>query len=470
MATKVLLKATAALGGVGFAIYGAKEIYQQRNPQSQLNYDPTKKTIAVLGSGWAATSFLKGLDTENFNVVVVSPRNYFLFSPLLPSTTVGTVELRSIMQPIRYITRQKKRKVMFVEGDCSEIDTGAKTIKVAHQVKGDSLGSSTSISYDYLIIGVGAENATFGIPGVREHANFLKEAWDAQNLRSKLMDRIETAGFPSTSEEEKRKLLHLVVVGGGPTGVEFAAEMDDFLKEDLKLWYPEVAENVKITLVEATNNILPMFSKSMIEYTEKHLTDSEVELLKNTTVKGVDSSSITVSRNGKLEKIDYGILVWATGLTPRPLVLSLIKQLNQASKRGLLVDKHLQVQGCNDTFALGDVTSTQWAPTAQVAASQGYFLSSFFNELGSDESHSVDKVKQMNPDGFQYHHLGTLAYVGRNSAIADHLPGGAKSSGWATNFFWKSAYLSKLFSFRNRVLVAFDWTKKTVFGRDISRE
>lgn len=469
MATKFFFKTAAVLGGTGFAAYGASQIYEQRNPKKQLQFDGSKKTIAVLGSGWAATSFLKGLDTEHFNVIVVSPRNYFLFSPLLPSTTVGTVELRSIMQPIRYITRQKKRECMFVEGDCSDIDEKSKTIKVTHQKQGDGLEVSSTISYDYLVVGVGAENATFGIPGVKEHAHFLKEAWDAQKLRTKLMDCIETAGFPSTSEEEKKKLLHLVVVGGGPTGVEFAAEMDDFLKEDLKLWYPELAEKVKITLVEATNNILPMFSKSLIEYTEKHLTESKVELLKNTIVKGVDSSSITVSRNEKLEKIDYGILVWATGLAPRQLVTNLIKNLNQPSKRGLLVDKHLQVQGSDSIFALGDVTSTQWAPTAQVAASQGYFLSSFFNMLGSDASNSMDSVKQKK-EGFQYHHLGTLAYIGRNSAIADHLPGGTKSSGVATNLFWKSAYLSKLFSFRNRVLVAFDWTKKTVFGRDISRE
>ena len=112
------------VGVVGYGIYDA------RNPPEQLGFDPTKKTLAILGSGWAATSILKDLDTEHFNVVVVSPRNYFLFTPLLPSTTVGTVELRSIMQPIRYLTRYKKREVKFVEGDCSDIDPVTKTLTV----------------------------------------------------------------------------------------------------------------------------------------------------------------------------------------------------------------------------------------------------------------------------------------------------------------------------------------------------
>lgn len=98
--------------------------------------------------------------------------------------------------------------------------------------------NSSKVSYDYLVIGVGATNQTFGIKGVQEHAMFLKEVWDAQKIRTRLMDCIETAGFPNQSPEEIDRLLHMVVVGGGPTGVEYAAELHDFLVEDLTTWYP----------------------------------------------------------------------------------------------------------------------------------------------------------------------------------------------------------------------------------------
>jgi NADH:ubiquinone reductase (non-electrogenic) len=154
-----------------------------------------------------------------------------------------------------------------------------------------------------------------------------------------------------------------------------------------------------------------------------------------------------------------GLLVWATGNTPRPLIKSFIQKLPadvQTQKRGLVVDEFLKVKGAANIWALGDCTATQWAPTAQVASSQGVYLSSVFN--------SNDFSK-----GFEYNHLGSLAYIGSDEAIAD-LPFGVHIGGALTYYFWRSAYLSNLFSIRNKSLVMFDWTKKSFFGRDISRE
>ncbi|KAI8609213.1 hypothetical protein BC830DRAFT_1173750, partial [Chytriomyces sp. MP71] len=155
-----------AVAGIAVVAY---TVYELRHPLPQFEWDPSKKTVAVLGTGWGAVSFLKDLDTDNFNVVLVSPRAYFLFTPLLPSCTVGTIELRSIMQPIRFLTRFKKREILFVEGNCTSVDPDAQTITVEDnsEVRGEV--STQKIKYDYLVMGVGAENATFGIPGVKEH-------------------------------------------------------------------------------------------------------------------------------------------------------------------------------------------------------------------------------------------------------------------------------------------------------------
>lgn len=181
--------------------------YSQSNPVEQLDSDPSKPTLVVLGSGWGATSFLKTLDTDEFNVVVVSPRNYFLFTPLLPSVTVGTLEPRSIIQPTRYITRHKKRKVSVYEAEAKEVDPVKKTVtfegkliissrvsdrqkltRIADisDIKGKA--STVTIPYDYLVYAVGCENQTFGIKGVPEYACFLKELSDADKIRTKLMD------------------------------------------------------------------------------------------------------------------------------------------------------------------------------------------------------------------------------------------------------------------------------------------
>lgn len=117
------------IGGTAGTLYYFAQ--KDRHPGAQLPPDPSKKTVVVLGSGWAATSFLKTLDTDEYNVVVVSPHNYFLFTPLLPSCAVGTVSLRSIIQPIRYVTRFKKRQVQVIEAEAREVDVRSPSARVS---------------------------------------------------------------------------------------------------------------------------------------------------------------------------------------------------------------------------------------------------------------------------------------------------------------------------------------------------
>ncbi|KAJ1838439.1 NADH:ubiquinone oxidoreductase, partial [Coemansia sp. RSA 2703] len=218
-----------------------------------------KKTLVLLGTGWGSTTILKTLDTSNFNVVVVSPRNYFLFTPLLPSCTVGTTENRSIMEPIRHIVGRHNKDIRFYEAQCTDIDP--KTKQLTLQTPDDT---TAHISYDYLVVGVGGTYNTFGTPGVQEHALFLKEMHDASKIRRRLKDTIEKAAFEGISEEERKRLLHMVVVGGGPTGVEFAGELHDLISEDLSKWVPGLAKQVKITLIEALPHVLPSFDPKLI--------------------------------------------------------------------------------------------------------------------------------------------------------------------------------------------------------------
>lgn len=143
-------------------MYLAYSIWYSRNPADQQEPDPSKKTLIVLGTGWGSVSLLKKLDTENYNVIVVSPRNYFLFTPLLPSCTTGTIEHRSIMEPIRNFLRHKKAAVKYYEAEVTKIDYEEKKVYINDdsEVKGDM--SSTELDFDMLVVGVGAENATFG--------------------------------------------------------------------------------------------------------------------------------------------------------------------------------------------------------------------------------------------------------------------------------------------------------------------
>jgi NADH:ubiquinone reductase (non-electrogenic) len=149
----------SALGGTGYLVYN---VWSLKRPNEQFDPDPSKKTLVILGTGWGSVALLKKLDTENYNVVVVSPRNYFLFTPLLPSCTTGTIEHRSIMEPVRNFLRHKKATVKFYEADATKIDYRKKVVSITDDsdIKGDT--ANTEVPYDVLVVGVGAENATFG--------------------------------------------------------------------------------------------------------------------------------------------------------------------------------------------------------------------------------------------------------------------------------------------------------------------
>ncbi|KAH7132626.1 external NADH-ubiquinone oxidoreductase 1 mitochondrial precursor [Dendryphion nanum] len=496
----------SVIGGLAYVGYG---IYEMRNPDDhQPPPDPSKKTLVILGTGWGSVSLLKKLDTENYNVVVVSPRNYFLFTPLLPSCTTGTVEHRSIMEPVRNFLRHKKAAVKFYEAEATKIDYEKKIVYISDDsdIKGDI--SSTEVPFDMLVVGVGAENATFGIPGVREHGLFLKEVGDAQRIRNRIMDCCETATFKDQDPEEIKRLLHMVVVGGGPTGVEFAGELQDFFHSDLKKWIPDITENFHVTLVEALPNVLPMFSKQLIDYTEKTFKEETITIRTKTMVKRVTDKFIEAESTGPdgkkiLEKIPFGLLVWATGNALRPVVKDLMSQIpaQKDSRRGLAVNEYLVVKGTENVWAVGDCAIANYAPTAQVAAQEGAFLARMFNQLAKTQEiesqlatlsdaqekapgkeardqvfseikelqKRLRRVKQIGP--FEYSHQGSLAYIGSEKAVADisWLSGNFATGGTLTYFFWRSAYLSMCFSTRNRILVLMDWVKSKVFGRDVSR-
>lgn len=491
------------LGVVGGATYIVYTSYLQRHPHEQLDFDPSLPTVAVLGNGWASTAFLKQLDNTGYNVVVISPRNYFLFTPLLPSVTVGTLAARSVIEPTRFLTRHLPRKVEVYEGEVTAVDVDRKVLKFIDNSEINKDGSGVDavkvdgreLKYDYLVYAVGAENQTFGIQGVKENACFLKELGDAEKIRSRLMDCIETATFAGQSQAEIERLLSFVVVGGGPTGVEYAGELYDFLKEDLAHWYPEVSDKIKITLIEALPNVLPMFSKQLIDYTMSTFKENRIDIATKTMVKKVtDKSVITQNEKGEVVEYPYGLLVWATGNTARPLTRDLMASLpdTQTSRRGLLVDEHLRLLGADGVFALGDCTATNYAPTAQAASQQGKYLARVFSQLhkkaliqselvlakaGGEDASRLDKlanglIRASEIREFHYSHQGSLAYIGSDKAIADlpFLSGNFAMGGFATYYFWRSAYASQLFSLRNRVLVVTDWAKTKVLGRDVSRE
>ncbi|KIY52174.1 FAD/NAD(P)-binding domain-containing protein [Fistulina hepatica ATCC 64428] len=474
------------LAGTGAFYYVT---YKERHPGTQLPYDPSKKTIVVLGSGWGATSFLRHIDNTDYNIVVVSPTNYFLFTPLLPSVAVGTLSPRSILQPTRYETRHKPRQIKVIEATATNVDPKNKTVTFSDLSPIRGQISETTIAYDYLVYAIGAEVQTFGIPGVQDKACFMKELKDAENMQSRFLDCLESAGFPGQSEEEIDRLLHMVVVGGGPTGIEVSAEIRDFLEEDLRSWYPELAQHIRISLVEAMPSVLPMFSKQLIEYTVSSFRKHKIDVLTGTMVKEVKDKSVVLQMPDKsIQEVPCGLVIWAGGNKQRDVTRDLMVKLkdDQKSPRGLQIDDFMELKGASGIYAIGDVTHTSYAPTAQVANQEGAYLARHFKTIAKRDAllaqrdaatsneerekiHARISKTKMRP--FHYTHQGTLAYIGSDEAIADlpFMNNNYASAGTATYLFWRSAYISNLFTLRNRTLVAADWMRTMFFGRDVSR-
>ncbi|KAL9684504.1 hypothetical protein QQ045_021944 [Rhodiola kirilowii] len=354
--TKLLLVVSVSGGGIA-AFSDAKPVSADIQPIPLGGDGFKKKKVVVLGTGWAGTSFLKSLKSDRYDVEVVSPRNYFAFTPLLPSVTCGTVEARSIVEPIRNIVRKKGLDAKFTEAECFKIDPVAKKVYCrASPHKKVEAKEEFTVDYDYLVIAMGARSNTFNTPGVVENCHFLKEIEDGQRIRRSVINCFEKASLPNLTDEERKKILHFVVVGGGPTGVEFAAELHDLVTEDLAKLYPVVKDFVKITLLEAADHILNMFDKRITDFAEQKFSRDGIDLKTGSMVVKVTDKEISTKERatGELKSVPYGMVVWSTGIGTRPVVAEFMKQIGQNNRRALATDEWLRVEGCDNIYALGD--------------------------------------------------------------------------------------------------------------------
>lgn len=460
-----------------------------------------KPSVVILGSGWGAISFLQHIDSKNFNVTLVSPRNYFLFTPLLPSTPVGTVDEKSIIEPVVNFALKKKGNVSYYEAEATSInpDRNTVTIKSVSTVSqlsqpdhhlGLNQQDQAEIKYDYLVTAVGAEPNTFGIPGVEKYGNFLKEIPHSLEIRKRFLANIEKANLLPKGDPERKRLLTIVVVGGGPTGVETAGELQDYVDQELKRFMPSIAEEVKIHLVEALPVVLNMFERKLTSYAQDVLEKTSIKLHLRTAVAKVEEKQLvakTKAEDGTVaeQTIPYGTLIWATGNKARPIVTDLFKKIpaQNSSTRALNVNENLLVKGSNNIFAIGDNAFAGLPPTAQVAHQEAEYLAKVFDKMAKipnfhsklvERKEKVDLLFEENGfKPFKYVHLGALAYLGAERAIAN-ITYGKRSfytgGGLFTFYIWRLLYVTMILSARSRYKVIADWLKLAIFKRDCFKE
>jgi NADH:ubiquinone reductase (H+-translocating) len=324
-----------------------------------------KPKLLILGGGWGSVALLKTLNPEEYHVTLVSPTNYFLFTPMLPSATVGTLELRSLAEPIRRIVGRVKGH--FIRASAEEIDFSAKLVEVS-QIDANGKEVRFYLPYDKLVIGVGSTTNSHGVAGL-ENCLFLKDIDDARKIRNKILTNLESACLPTTTDEERRRLLSFVVCGGGPTGVEFAAELFDLLNEDLARVFPKILRNeISVHLIQSRGHILNTYDEAVSKYAEARFQRDQVGVLTNSRVKEVKPDRILFTQKDEhgetvTKEIPMGFCLWSTGVSQTDFCKRISAALGAAqnNRHALETDTHLRLNGTplGDIYAIGDCATVQ---------------------------------------------------------------------------------------------------------------
>ncbi|ORY87934.1 FAD/NAD(P)-binding domain-containing protein [Protomyces lactucae-debilis] len=433
----------------------------------QASSSTKKQRIVIIGSGWAGFTFLQRLDARQYEVFVISPRSYFVFTPLLAGTAVGTLEFRCALESVR-----ATRKCHFHEAWAESIDFDKREVTCSDAMKAVGDARTFAVPYDQLILAPGSYSNTFDIPGVHEHAHFLKSVEDARRIRNRVLACFEQASSPTTTAEERARLLTFCIVGGGPTGVEFAAELHDLVAKNLNKLYPDLAHLVKIEIFDIAESILVSFDKKLASYAQARFARDGIKVHTKQSPKRVLADRLVFTEDpkdavGDLQDKPYGMLVWSTGLMASPLVQLLGKEglIDVDDKtHALLTNGQLQVlhNGLprKEVYALGDCATIQGQilpATAQVASQKGQYLASILN---------TRKIAD-----FKFVYRGSMAFLGGGAAIVDasQAKNGPRISGRVAYIMWKTAYLTMTVSWRNKVLIPTYWLLNAIFGRDINR-
>jgi NADH dehydrogenase len=396
--------------------------------------------VVIVGAGFAglaaAKALTKGKAKPPVRLTLVEQHNYHLFQPLLYQVATGLVQPADIAQPVRGILRGHGRLTVRM-GTVSEVDFDTREVLTK---------DGQRIGFDYLIMAAGASVATFGIPGVEEHGFPLKGLPDALRLRAHLLRQFEQAEVDPALVDQGA--LTVVVVGGGPTGVEMAGAVVELFNHVLAHDFPELdIKRAKVLLLEATDHLLGPFHPRSRKHALDILRRRGVEVVLGQAMELVTPTEVRL-KDGTV--IPTRTLVWAAGVRANPLADVL--GLEQTRGGRILVGEDLSVPGHPEVFCAGDI--------AGAADENGGLLPQVAQPAIQEAKHAAEQVRRSlrgEPrTPFSYKDRGIMATIGRNSAVTE-LPNGAKFRGIVAWFMWLGLHLAYIVGFRNRISVLVSW-------------
>ncbi|MEU6642495.1 NAD(P)/FAD-dependent oxidoreductase [Saccharomonospora sp. NPDC046836] len=409
------------------------------------------KRIVIIGGGYvglyAALRLQRRLRRGEAVVTMVNPENFMVYRPLLPEVASGSLEPRHAVVPLRAVLRRTR----FVAGRLTGLDLERRVAVVEPEA-----GPSLELPYDQLVLGLGAVARILPVPGLAEYGIGFNSLAEAAHLRDQVLRQLEIASA-NTDPELRRYALTFVFVGGGYTGVEAMAELQD-MAIDVLAGYPGVdPAEMRWVLIEATDHILTMVSRELSAWAVTELTARGIDIRLGTLLESAEDGLLKLSDGSKFRA---GTLVWVAGTRPPPLLAELGLPVDQ--RGSLVVDETLSVEGHPGIWAAGDsaavpdlVQGGLCPPTAQYAVHQG-------RRIGDN---ILARLRGGPPQAFRYRNRGEFVTLGKNKALGNVF--GFKIDGFAAWLLRRTYYATQIPTLNRKIRVLGDWLVGMPFGHDV---
>jgi NADH dehydrogenase len=410
-----------------------------------------RSRIVIIGGGfggvYAARLLERIVTPAEAEICLVNRVNYFVFQPLLPEVISGSIGLVETVSPIR---RLLERTSLYVQ-EAESIDLARRVVTLAPALR----PRATELPYDYLILASGTITDLSGMPGMAEHALPFRNLGDALRLRNHVIEILEAADNEPDAAFRKR-LLTFVVGGGGFSGVEVIAELNDFLRSSVRHYRNIRPEEIRCILVHSGERILPEMAPDLAAYAQRILFARGVELKLEARVKAATADSVHLS-TGEVIETRTAVSTVPSGPTP------LVSALDCQKQRGRLVtNAHLELSGHEGrVWAIGDCALIRMAdgefapPTAQHAT----------REAEAVAANVAAAIHGRPQQPFAFAGLGKLGSLGHHSAVAEVL--GIKVSGFLAWLLWRTIYWSKMPGFERKVRIGLNWFTAALFPADL---
>jgi NADH:ubiquinone reductase (H+-translocating) len=402
------------------------------------------KKVVVVGAGFAGLNVIKSLgNAQGVEVTVVDRSNHHLFQPLLYQVAMAGLSPADIAVPIRSVVSSFKNVRVF-QGTLTSVDLNSDVLQT----------DFGTIKYDYLVIACGARHSYFGHNEWEEFAPGLKTVEQATEIRRRLLTAFEVAER-TTEQDEQRRQLTFIVVGGGPTGVELAGAIGEMSRFTLAKDFRNIDSKIaRIILIEAGPRILPMFSEEQSSRATRDLETLGVQVWTSCKVTGIDNNGVQIGA----ERILSATVLWAAGVEASAIGRQISPDTDGQGR--VIVESDLSLKGHRNVFVIGDMahfahqTGKPLPGTAPVAMQQGRSVASTI----------LADLRGVPREPFHFVDKGQMATIGRSRAVIE--VGRLRMGGWVAWFLWLIIHIYYLIGFKNRLLVLAQqaWSFVT-FGR-----